>query len=151
MLAATSIPCKPCEKIQSKAINASLSKCGFSRKTSQAVVFGAFWFGGLGWRHINFEEDIQHILTIIKHLRTPGPFQSLLQICLDWSKSLLASRSHPYTCRAWGIRFSRAASSGFSCWHASVDAATRRQPNPLHDFCPGPVHHSTNISRVPVN
>ena len=47
-LAATSIPRRACETIQSKAINASLSKCGFSRKMSRAVVFGAFWFGGLG-------------------------------------------------------------------------------------------------------
>ena len=83
-LSATSIPRRECKKIQSKAINASLSKCGFSRKTSRAVVFGAFWFGGLGWRHIYFEEGILHTLTLIKHLRTPGHFQSLLRICLDW-------------------------------------------------------------------
>jgi hypothetical protein len=83
-LAATSIPRVACEKIQSKAINASLSKCGFNRHMSRAIVFGAFWFGGLGWRHLYFEQGILHILIIIKHLRTPGPFQSLLQICLDW-------------------------------------------------------------------
>jgi hypothetical protein len=83
-LAAASIPRPACKRIQPKAINASLSKCGFNRKTSRAIVFGAAWCVGLGWRHICFEQGILHILTIIKHLRTPGPFQSLLQICLDW-------------------------------------------------------------------
>jgi hypothetical protein len=83
-LAATSVPRPACEKIQSKAISASLSKCGFNQKTNRAIVHGNPWFGGLGWRHIYFEQGIQHILTIIKHRRTPGPFQILLQIALDW-------------------------------------------------------------------
>ena len=92
-LAVMSMPRHACEKIQSKAINASLSKYGFSRKTSRTAVFDAFWFGGLGWRHIYFEEDILHILTIIKHLRIPGPFQSVLRICLNWWYQVIASVS----------------------------------------------------------
>ena len=84
-LVATSLTHSSCKIIQSKAINASLTKCGgFSRKTSRAVVFGSPWFGGLGWRHLYYEQGILHVLLLIKHLRTPGPFHSLLQICLHW-------------------------------------------------------------------
>jgi hypothetical protein len=42
------------------------------------------YYGGLGWQHLYFEQGIQHVLIIIKHLRTPGHFQSLLQINLRW-------------------------------------------------------------------
>jgi hypothetical protein len=40
-LAVTFLSRRECENIQRKAINMSLSKCGFSRKTSSAVVFGS--------------------------------------------------------------------------------------------------------------
>jgi hypothetical protein len=73
-LVATSLGHRDCEKIQSNAINASLSKCGFSRKTSRAIVFGAPWFGGLGWRHL-FRTASPHA-PYRKHLR-PRPFQTL--------------------------------------------------------------------------
>jgi hypothetical protein len=41
-------------------------------------------FGGLGWQHLFYEQGIQHVLLIIKHLRTPGPFHSLLHVNLQW-------------------------------------------------------------------
>jgi hypothetical protein len=84
LVVATFLKCEDCEKIQSKAVNVSLTKCGYSRKTSRALVFGSPWFGGLGWRHLFFEQGIQHVLLLIKHIRTPGHFQSLLLICLHW-------------------------------------------------------------------
>ena len=73
-LSATSLTEAQCKSIQSRAVNASLTKCGFNRKMSRAIVFGSPWFGGMGRRHLYFEQGIQHVLTIIKHLRTPGPF-----------------------------------------------------------------------------
>jgi hypothetical protein len=114
-LAATSIPRPACEKIQSKAISASLSKCGFNRHMSRAIVFGAFWFGGLGWRHIYFEEGIQHILTIIKHLRTPGPFQSLLRICLDWYQVIAGVSFCPLSRPAMPLNYTDCAWLDFTC------------------------------------
>ena len=75
---------KECKQIQSRVINASLSMRGFSRKMARAIVFCSPWLGGLGWRCFFFEQGIQYAVTLIKHLRTPGPFHSLLQICLQW-------------------------------------------------------------------
>jgi hypothetical protein len=83
-LAATSLTRKACADIQSKAIDASLSKCSFSQKSARAWVFGSAWFGGLGWRHIFFQRGILHVMLVIKHLRTPGPCKSLPQISLQW-------------------------------------------------------------------
>jgi hypothetical protein len=58
-LAATSFTKVACQKIDSNAINASLSKCGSSCKTDQAIVFGSPpWVGGSGWHHLCFEQGI---------------------------------------------------------------------------------------------
>jgi hypothetical protein len=83
-LAATFLPRATCEKIQSLATNAVLIKCKFNHHFPRSVVFGSPWYGGLGWRHMYYEQGIQHVLIILKHLRTPGHFQSLLQINLCW-------------------------------------------------------------------
>jgi hypothetical protein len=95
-LAATSLSQAECRKIESHAINALLSKCGFSRKTARAIIFGSPWFGGLGWRHLHFEQGTQHVLTLIKHLRTPGPFQSLLHIGLHWHQVIAGVSFSPF-------------------------------------------------------
>jgi hypothetical protein len=42
----------------------------------------------MGWRHMHYEQGIQHVLILIKHLRTPGHFQSLLQISPRWYQLL---------------------------------------------------------------
>jgi hypothetical protein len=84
-LAATSLSTNECEKIQSKAINASLSKCGLSRKTSRAVVvFGAPWFGGLGWRHLYLRTRYRPYHAAHQAPSHSWTFQSLLQISLHW-------------------------------------------------------------------
>jgi hypothetical protein len=83
-LAATFLQRKDCEKIQSFAACATLMKCGISRHFPRAVVFGAPKHGRLRWRRMWHGQGIQHVLSIAKHLQTPGPFQSLLQINLRW-------------------------------------------------------------------
>ena len=45
-LSATSLSEAQCKHIKSRAVNASLTKCGFNRKVSRAIVFGSPWFGG---------------------------------------------------------------------------------------------------------
>jgi hypothetical protein len=49
----------------------------------------AAWAGGT----LYFEQGIQHVLIIIKHLRTPGHFQSLLQINRWWYMLIIAGIS----------------------------------------------------------
>jgi hypothetical protein len=115
-LVATFLKREECEKIQSKAVHVSLTKCGFSRKISRAIVFGSPWFGGLGWHHLFFYQGIQHILLLIKHIRTPGHFQSLLLICLHWYQVVASisfcpfARPHvkmPYLGSSWWLDSTR--------------------------------------------
>ena len=89
-LSATSLWEAQCKNIESRAVNVPLTKCGFNRKMSRAIVFGSLWFGGMRWRQLLFEQGIQHVLTLIKHLRTPGPFHSLLTISLHWYQVIMA-------------------------------------------------------------
>jgi hypothetical protein len=88
-LAATFLTRADCRKIQSFATAATLtSKCKFNGHFPHAAVFGSPYYGGMGWRHMYYEQGIQHVQILIKHLRTPGPFQSLLQISLRWYQLL---------------------------------------------------------------
>jgi hypothetical protein len=94
--AAVSLSQGECRKIKSNAIDVSLSKCGSSHKTARAIVFGSPWFRGLGWRHLHFEQGTQHLLTLIKHLRTPGPFQSLFHVRLHWCQVIAGVSFSPF-------------------------------------------------------
>jgi hypothetical protein len=49
----------------------------------------------MGMRHMWYEQGIQHIIIIIKHLRTPGHFDSLLQINLRWYILIAGVAFHP--------------------------------------------------------
>jgi hypothetical protein len=141
-LAAASIPRPACEKIQSKAISASLSKCGFNQKTNRAIVHGTPWFGGLGWRHMYFEQGIQHILTIVKHLRTPPPFQSLLQNALDWHQVTAGVSFSPLHPPSVPIKYIKCPWIDVTCamlLHCSaqltIPGITLPKPKRVHDEC----------------
>ncbi len=125
-----------------KAINASLSKGGFSRKASRSVVFGSPLYGGLGWRYLYFEQGILHTLSLIKHLRTPGPFHSLLLVSLDWYQRIAGvsfspfrhpNLPLPYLDHAWfdcTIKFLRHCHA-----HLEIPSTLLPQPNRQHDKC----------------
>jgi hypothetical protein len=94
-LAATFLTKPVCKKIQSSATCATLNKCGYNRLFPRALVFGSPRCGGMGMRHMWYEQGIQHIIIIIKHLRTPGHFESLLQINLRWYLLIAGVAFHP--------------------------------------------------------
>jgi hypothetical protein len=84
LLAATFLTRSVCENIQSLVMSATLNKCGFNLHFPRVIVFGSPRCGGMGMRHMWYEQGIQHAIIIIKHLRTPGHFKSLIQINLRW-------------------------------------------------------------------
>ena len=103
---------------------------------------GAFWFGGLGWRHIYFEQGILHTLTIIKHLRTPGPFQSLLRICLDWYQVIDGVSFSPLSMPAIPLTYTDSPWLDFTCTflrHCSaqlvIPGTTLPKLQRMHDTC----------------
>jgi hypothetical protein len=105
-------------------------------------VHGTPWFGGLGWRHIYFEQGIQHILTIIKHLRTPGSFQSLLRIVLDWHQVIAGVLFSPLYLPSVPIKYIKCPWIDITCnmlLHCSaqltIPGITLPKPKRVHDEC----------------
>jgi hypothetical protein len=64
----------------------------------------------VGWRHLHYEQGILHVLLLVKHLRTPGTFQSLLLVNLNWYQVIAGvsfsplqfpEKTVPYLDHAW--------------------------------------------------
>jgi hypothetical protein len=86
--------CLPCSymtknqlhHVQKKMTSTSLSKRGYSSKTSRAVVFGPRRFLGIGDRHLYYEQGIGATLQLVKHIRSGSNLGTFLQIGLDWTQ-----------------------------------------------------------------
>jgi hypothetical protein len=70
--------------LQKPAIAATLSKLGFRRSISRAIVFGSPTYGGLGLRDLHVEQGIAQLQLFIRHLRAKSPQGKLLHIALSW-------------------------------------------------------------------
>ena len=80
-LGTCSFPISDLIRIQRPAINAILPKMGYNRHLPRAVVFGPRNFGALGLPSLVFEQGIQQLQFIGRHLRAPtSPLRSLFQI-----------------------------------------------------------------------
>jgi len=60
-----------------------LSKMGYSRLFPRRVVFAPANIGGLGFRHIGYEQDIQKIVSILKHGRAKTHHWPVIQCLLE--------------------------------------------------------------------
>jgi hypothetical protein len=85
------LPCSHMSKtqlhnVQKKMILTSLSKMGYSCKTSRAVVFGPRRYLGIGLRHLYYEQGIGQTLQLLKHIRSDSNLGSFLQVGLDWTQ-----------------------------------------------------------------
>ena len=82
--------------IQRPAIRTILPKMGFNRHISRDVVFGPRNLGGLGLPSLVFEQGLQQIQFIGRHLRSPtSPLRSLFQISLEWFRLLAGYTTCP--------------------------------------------------------
>ena len=83
-------------KIQRPAINAILPKMGYNRHLARAVVYGPRTMGGLGVPNLIYEQGLQQILFIGRHLRSPNsPLRPLFQIGIEWYRMLAGYTSCP--------------------------------------------------------
>ncbi len=60
-----------------------LSKMGYSRLFPWSVVFAPAAIGGLSFRHIGYEQDVQKIISILKHSRAKTHHWPVLQCLLE--------------------------------------------------------------------
>ena len=136
---------KTCKQIQLHTMNTSFTKCGFNRKWLEPPPLDIY--GVWQHYHLYLEQRIQHVLTLIKHLHTPGPLQSLLQISLQ-QYQLLILLPWPCIARLHPIILVIILSLPCDSWHSSV--TTQRMKQSLHNG-PAPfprsiTHHSKGIN-----
>ena len=76
-------------QIQRPAVNTILPKMGFNRHLPRSVVYGPQCLGALGLPSLVFEQGLQQIQFIGRHLRSAtSPLRSLFQIGLEWFRIL---------------------------------------------------------------
>ena len=82
--------------IQRPAIRTILPKMGFNQHLPRDVVFGPRNLGGLGLPSLVFEQGLQQIQFIGRHLRSPtSPLRPLFQISLEWYRTLAGYTTCP--------------------------------------------------------
>jgi len=82
-LPATFMPVAKVYKIQSPATSVFFSKMGYPCTFPRAVVYAASDRGGLGFRHLGYEQGIQKCLQLLKHIRTNTSTGRSYQIILQ--------------------------------------------------------------------
>ena len=83
-------------RIQRPAINTILPKMGFNRHLPRAVVFGPRNLGAMGLPSLVYEQGLQQIQFIGRHLRSPtSPLRSLFQIAIEWFRILAGYTTCP--------------------------------------------------------
>ncbi len=102
--------------IQRPAIRTILPKMGFNRHLPRAVVFGPRNLGALGLPSLVFEQGLQQVLFLGRHLRSPtSPLRSLYQLSLEWFRMLAGYTTCPLATPQLPINHVEGAS-----WYASV-------------------------------
>jgi len=69
-LLATNIPTEKIYQTQLRVTSQFLNKMGYPTTFPRAVVYAPCAVGGLGFRHLGHEQGIQHVLQLLKQLRT---------------------------------------------------------------------------------
>ena len=83
-------------RIQRPAVQTILPKMGYNRHLPRAVVYGPRNLGALGLPSLIYEQGLQQILFIGRHLRSPNsPIRSLFQIGVEWFRMLAGYTSCP--------------------------------------------------------
>jgi hypothetical protein len=70
--------------VQTNAMGAFVPKCGYSRSTSRAVIFGPTHLAGAGFTPLYLLQGEGQILQFLKYWRTDTPTSRLLRIAVSW-------------------------------------------------------------------
>jgi hypothetical protein len=75
------------DKIQQKAMQIIIAKCGFNRKTHRSIIYGPISLGGAAFRHLYTKQGVGQIHFFLKHWQTPTTQSGkLIRIALKWAQ-----------------------------------------------------------------
>ena len=89
------------QRIQRPAVNVVLPKMGYNRHLPRPVVYGPTCLGAVGLPCLIFEQGLQQLQFLGRHLRSPTcPLRSLFQLGVEWFRLLsgytVCPLSYPY-------------------------------------------------------
>ena len=86
-------------RIQRPAVNIILPKMGFNRHFPRPIVYGPPCLGALGLPCLIFEQGLQQLQFLGRHLRSPtSPLRSLFQLGVEWFRMLCGYTVCPLSC-----------------------------------------------------
>jgi len=82
-LPATNIPPDKIYQTQLRVTAQFLNKMGYPIHLPRAIVYAPIEVGGLGFRHLGFEQGVQHVVQLVKHLRAKTLNGQIYQALID--------------------------------------------------------------------
>lgn len=86
-LACSSLSKSQLDRIQRKAMQIIIARCGYNRNTKKEIIYGPMSYGGSNFRHLYMQQGVGQITTFMKHWRRtqtiPG---KLLRCALAWTQ-----------------------------------------------------------------
>ena len=83
-LAASALTYQQLDKIQRRAMQIIIPRCGFNRNTKREIMYGPLELGGASFRHLYTQQGIQQTMLFIKHWRQSSIAGRLLRIAMAW-------------------------------------------------------------------
>ena len=75
---------KDLDRIQRRAMNAIISKCGFNRNMHRSIVYGPSLYSGAGFRHLYTVQGEGGVTSLIRNIRHGGNVGRIQRIAISW-------------------------------------------------------------------
>ena len=76
---------KELNRVQSKALNCIIARCGYNRHTHRAIIFGSTQYGGTNFRHLYTMQGAGQLQIFLQYWRSPNTQAGqLLRISVAW-------------------------------------------------------------------
>ena len=78
------IPWKVLDRIQRRAINVMLAKCGFNRNSHRSIVYGPALYNGAGFRHLHTVQGEGQVTSLLRNIRHGSNPDRMQRIAIAW-------------------------------------------------------------------
>jgi len=93
-LPATTIPPDKLYQTQLRVTTQFLNKMGYPAHLPRAVVYAPIDVGGLGFRHLGYEQGVQQVMQLVKHLRSNTLNGQIYRVLID-AYQIVAGSARP--------------------------------------------------------
>ena len=73
------------DRVQRKAMQIIIAKCGYNRHTKREIIFGPLEFGGASFRHLYLQQGVGQVTSFLRHWRNNSVAGQLMRCALSWT------------------------------------------------------------------